>query len=346
MASITTHSSPAYSSDQPTYHNNKDAVYVLPNDSIEHARLEEQAKHISAIMSDNIIHSPIPTTVKNAKMLDVGCGTGIITDLLGSRFPKAEVYGLDISPVPTHVRANHPENVSFLQGNVTADNPGQWLRQENRTSPFSNAAYGDFDFVFSRLLVCGMTNWPAYIAKVWALLKPNSGYIELHDLDFTWYDKNDQVISDSWKWLQAVKAAAAEDDMDWSCGSKLPQWLKEAGFEDITVRKYRLPHGAISGRTDAEKAFGEFIARSQPGLVLQFLPKMLKPKGYSEELIQELNEEMLKCFEVTEEKYWIMSVVTGRRNGERLKKMNDNAGTLFDISGLVAKTGALFKALK
>lgn len=43
-------------------------------------------------------------------------------------FQKHKFGGLDVSPVPTHVRANRPENVRFLQDNITTDKPGPWFR--------------------------------------------------------------------------------------------------------------------------------------------------------------------------------------------------------------------------
>lgn len=46
MATTPADSPPPYSSDQPTYHDNEDAVYILPNDDVEHTRLEESKTHI------------------------------------------------------------------------------------------------------------------------------------------------------------------------------------------------------------------------------------------------------------------------------------------------------------
>lgn len=266
-------------------------------------------------------------------MLDVGCGTGIATDFIGSKFPLAEVYGLDISPVPIRVRANRPSNVRFLRGNFMVDEPGEWYSSvvvqgnENeeetyfplsRTSCCSSSSSSSFDLIFSRFLVCGMTHWPQYISRIHHLLKPGTGYIELQDLDFTWYNKNHQPISHTWKWLQAVKTAAVENGMDWSCASNFPQWLADAGFQDVVVKKYKCPHGSVGlegGGEENEKwrAWGEFIAKQQAGLVWYFLPRMLGPKGYSEEEIEGFRQEAMKCFEVTEEKYWVMSVVVGRK---------------------------------
>ncbi|KAF2214075.1 hypothetical protein CERZMDRAFT_38447 [Cercospora zeae-maydis SCOH1-5] len=202
----------AYIANTPRYHTNKDAAYVLPNDEVEHTRLEQQAAHLQAIMNDNIIHSPIPTGVKDAKMLDVGCGTGIVTDFIGNRFPNAQVYGLDISPVPVHIRS-HPTNRG----------------------------------------------------------------------------------------------------MDWTCARSLPQWLAEAGFQDIEVKKYRWPYGGAWQKDPVWKAWGDFVVKEMKGLVWHVIPRTLEGEGYSAEEIAGFRKEALRNVEAEEGKYWNFWVVTGRK---------------------------------
>lgn len=56
-------------------------------------------------------------------------------------------------------------------------------------------ARGSFDYVFSRLLICGMTDWKGFICDIVApLLKPG-GWFEVQDLDYVWY-KHGHVCSD------------------------------------------------------------------------------------------------------------------------------------------------------
>ncbi|EME84274.1 uncharacterized protein MYCFIDRAFT_100904, partial [Pseudocercospora fijiensis CIRAD86] len=240
------------------YHNNKDAAYVLPNDEQEHVRLEEQARHLSAIMGNQIIHAPIKTDIKDARMLDVGCGTGIVTDNLGSRFPHAEVYGLDLSAVP-QLRTRLP-NVTFLQGNIVTDKPNSAL----------------FDLIFSRLLVCGLTDWPGYINKSFQLLKPG-GYLEIHDIDFIWYDGSGKVISDSWKWLTACRTIGEAQGMDLAlCASRAKPRMEEAGFTDVVVKEYRWPLGGAWEKDQKWKDFGEYVADYMPPMIWHMIPRLLK----------------------------------------------------------------------
>lgn len=76
------------------------------------------------------------------RILDVGCGTGIVSCYLGRTFPEAEVYGIDLSPVP--VIHTKPANVFFSHGIM----PDLAYSQDD-----PRFAHDSFDFVFSRLLL-------------------------------------------------------------------------------------------------------------------------------------------------------------------------------------------------
>ncbi|KXT06830.1 hypothetical protein AC578_7211 [Pseudocercospora eumusae] len=308
----TTEEASTYLNHEPTYHNNKDAAYVLPNDAQEHVRLEEQARHLSAIMGNQIIHAPLKPDIKCARMLDVGCGTGIVTDHLGNRFPHAEVYGLDLSTVPQ--LRTRPSNVTFLQGNIVTDKPSQWL-SPGSTSPFQeNPDSAIFDLIFSRLLVCGLTNWPGYINKSFQLLKPGA-YLEIHDIDWIWYDGTGKAISDSWKWLTACRTVGEAQGMDLAhCASRAKPRMEEAGFTDVVVKEYRWPIGGAWEKDQAWKDFGEYVARYIPPLVWHMIPRLLKGKdGYDDRTIREMQEESVRNFEREEGKHWMFKVTVGRK---------------------------------
>ena len=51
------------------------------------------------MMNNQVIHAPLDPQSAH-KALDIGCGTGIMTHDIASKLPNAQVYGLDLSPVP------------------------------------------------------------------------------------------------------------------------------------------------------------------------------------------------------------------------------------------------------
>jgi trans-aconitate methyltransferase len=112
-------------------------------------------------MEGQVIHAPLSTPTVH-KALDIGCGTGTVTHEIASHFPKAQVYGIDLSPVP-NVREKLP-NIEYVQANfndmTAAHEPDARFKKES------------FDYTFSRLLVAGMTDWEDYIRRCVSLVKP------------------------------------------------------------------------------------------------------------------------------------------------------------------------------
>jgi trans-aconitate methyltransferase len=125
--------------------------------------------------ASSLLNTTTNTTPK--RILDVGCGTGIMTVSLAHKFPSAAIFGIDLSPAPLlHTK---PHNVTFILGNIRDLISPKQDKETNKTK----FTPGSVDCIYSRLLICGMTNWPTYIADVFSLLRPG-GYAELHDFDY------------------------------------------------------------------------------------------------------------------------------------------------------------------
>ena len=130
-------------------------------------------------------------------MLDVGCGTGIVTNLMSNQYPKAECFGLDLSPVPSiHTHSPH---VHFMQGNVISQKPSQWIDTETQSSEgvAFNKDEGLFDYIFSRMQILGIYDWQKFVKGEFSLLKPG-GWAEVHDIDWEYLDGEGKNISDNW----------------------------------------------------------------------------------------------------------------------------------------------------
>lgn len=93
-------------------------------------------------MHGRVFHSPVE---QPSRVLEVGAGTGYVTRYLASTFPEAEVVGLDLSAVP----AEEETTAVFVEGEAMDH----------------GVVNGPFDFIYSRILVYGIRDWPAYIAR-------------------------------------------------------------------------------------------------------------------------------------------------------------------------------------
>jgi trans-aconitate methyltransferase len=112
-------------------------------------------------MNNRILHAPLASSSVH-KALDIGCGTGFVTHDIASQFPSAQVYGLDLSPVPS-VREKL-KNIEYMQGN--------FVELTDAKNPDTRFRPGSFDYVFSRLLIMGMTDWKGYVRRCAALVRP------------------------------------------------------------------------------------------------------------------------------------------------------------------------------
>lgn len=211
----------------------------------EHARLEKQAQLLETVMGGEVLHAPVEGSKVN-RVLDIGCGTGCVTDTLAGRFPSAAVYGLDLSPVPD-LRGQRP-NIEYLQGNALTQKPTAWTGPEG---PVLDQNEAIFDYVFSRLLIAGMTDWPGLLKQEFAMLK-SGGYVEHHECNFTNYDKQAETVQDGR--INVMQAS----NLQTQAGSKLKGWLEDAGFVDVVSREYRLPWGGRLETDPGMKEVGEF----------------------------------------------------------------------------------------
>ena len=192
----------------------------------EHDRLDVQSEAIIALMKGKPFHAPIENP---KRILDVGCGTGSMTYLLAQKYPDAEVIGLDISPVPQ--RFEQPANLTYIQGNVMELANGEDVR----------FALGSFDYVFHRLLVFGVTDWPGYVATVRSLLCP-CGWAEMQDFDTTMLDNVGKELSDDWWFYPLFSEDCRAMGLDITIGSRIAGLMDEDGsFGNVEEKFYKFP---------------------------------------------------------------------------------------------------------
>ena len=247
-------------------------------------------------MKGQIIHAPLQ---QPSKILEVGSGTGIVTRQLGRDFPNATVYGVDISPVPPSSAT--PGNVSYIQGDIK-----KLVGSDERLEE------GSTDYIFERLLVCGMTDWPAYVQQLARLLRPG-GYLECHEMLYAWY-KDGRVISDDWKWMKAMHRGGAQLGLDIHVATNVKKYMEDAGLIDVKVAKYEVPYGPWMAKERPEtKRTGEEQAKMGPLISQSILPGVTRKLGISDDEMTGLKEECRQSLVLEDGKYWPFYVTWGRK---------------------------------
>ncbi|KAF2767849.1 S-adenosyl-L-methionine-dependent methyltransferase [Teratosphaeria nubilosa] len=314
MATSTQTMNDEYIAHTPTYHTDKRAQYILPNSAIEQNRLEVQARHLSNIMGGELVHAPLdPSSIQRA--LDIGCGTGIVTNYLARQYPSAQAIGLDLSPVPN--RHDREGNVRFLQGNILTQQPSEWKSSAATPETLPNEAA--FDLTFSRLLLAGISDWPLYIQNCFKLLRPG-GWTEIQDIDWAYYrlaeysaSGKEEEIPDTNGWFfQKLKPVLTAKGIDFNSGSKAAGWMRDAGFQDIQVHTYRWPFGGSWESNPAYKAFGEYNASDMPALFHHLISRTMEGVA-SEEEIERIRSDMRKDMRDEPGRVWKYYVTVGRK---------------------------------
>ncbi|MCJ1372489.1 hypothetical protein MMC20_003714 [Loxospora ochrophaea] len=306
----------------PTYQPN--AKYVLPNElvhypmllmptiltrpsSTEHIRLQNQHLALKDVLHGHTIHVPLSSP---KHIMDVGCGTGAVTLDLAYLFPDSTLYGVDISPIPSSTLSRKPPNVNFVQGTMPA-----LASQDSRFAP------NTIDFIFSRLLLCGMTTWQEHMNTVAKLFKPGA-YIEIQDLEMVWLDaKDDALLSESWRWRKEfIEGAETRDGLDFRAGKNARMYMEMAGLEavDVRIEKWPLGDWYIEERRKAGKeelGWDKGWMWEQPELYANMIKKLMR--GRVEEVeIRRMQDEARETLTPEGNGMWMpFRVTVGRKKG-------------------------------
>ncbi|KAK5653798.1 hypothetical protein OQA88_7956 [Cercophora sp. LCS_1] len=205
------------------YHAFRAGRYSRPNDEQEMTRLL-LLHEIMTRLQGGLYLAPVDAS-KAKRILDIGTGTGIWATSIAETFPNATITGNDLSPpTPTFI----PPNVRFEVDDVESP----WVHAHK------------FDYIFSRYMAASIHDWPKLVSTVFENLSPG-GFAEFQDFDLQYYSEDGSLKPDSalLVWISTLLDAARKLGREPNPGSKLEAWVKEAGFDEVVHRRFKVPIG-------------------------------------------------------------------------------------------------------
>ena len=89
-----------------------------------------------------------------------------------------------------------------------------------------------------------IVDWPKLMRQAFEHTKPG-GWAEFQDFDIQYYSEDGSLKAEApiSQWIKTLIEASQGFNRDPCPGTKLQEWMKEAGFEGVKQEKYRLPIG-------------------------------------------------------------------------------------------------------
>jgi SAM-dependent methyltransferase len=203
------------------YHAYHHGQHFLPNDQQEQDRMDLTHYEMMLLLEDRLYLAPINNP---QRVLDLGTGTGIWAIDFAEVHPESLVIGNDLSPIqPDYI----PANVQFVVDDIEDD----WTYENN-----------PFDFVHARYLAGSIRDWPRLMRQAFNCTAPG-GWVEFQDWDCMVESHDDSIPKDSpfYVWHTAV-LGRIEATNTGRPGPRLEQWVRDAGFVNVGVQKFAIPH--------------------------------------------------------------------------------------------------------
>lgn len=214
------------------YHAYRSGQYVLPNDEAEQERLDLQHHIWRLLLQGKLYTAPITIPTEDDKVpssgdfriLDLGCGTGIWAIDMADEFPRASVFGVDLSPIqPDWVPGNCRFHVD--------DYEDEWTYRDDEK----------FDYVHGRAISGTVADWPEFYRQVRTHLKPG-GWCEMQEYDAWIFSDDDSFERATWtkEWVEKLDEASKMFGKRINVAKRHKQWMIDAGFEDVEEKVIRV----------------------------------------------------------------------------------------------------------
>jgi len=187
--------------------------YVHGYGTREQERLVEQAEHWRhRLISDGTTLDP------GVRLLEIGCGVGAVLAVLGEEFPGVRLHGVDIEPKQLEYARRHLERAGIEATLVEAD---------ATALPFADES---FDHVWMMWFLEHVPAPLVVLREARRVLAPN-GMVTAIEVDYSTCRAEPSTPAFEALVAAMVQGMAAAGSSD--AGTRLPGWLREAGFHDI-----------------------------------------------------------------------------------------------------------------
>ncbi|MFL5896745.1 MAG: class I SAM-dependent methyltransferase [Thermoleophilaceae bacterium] len=152
------------------------------------------------------------------RLLELGCGVGAVLAVLGQEYPGVSLFGVDIEP----------KQLDFARGHLERSGVEATLLEADALAlPFADES---FDHVWMMWFLEHVSDAPAALREARRVLVPD-GAITAIEVDYTTCRAQPSTPAIDALFDAMAKGMAA---VGWNdAGTRLPAWLREAGFRDV-----------------------------------------------------------------------------------------------------------------
>jgi ubiquinone/menaquinone biosynthesis C-methylase UbiE len=230
------------------------SVYVHGYGTREQQRLVEQAEHWRhRLIADGTTLEP------GTRLLEIGCGVGAVLAVLGQEFPGIRLHGVDIERKQLDFARGHLERAGVEAILLEADAHALPFEQES------------FDHIWMMWFLEHVADPPGVLREARRVLV-SGGAITAIEVDYATAhaDPSTPALEALFRAMVQGMAAAGWSD----AGTRLPGWLREAGFRDVD-------EGERPFWWQAEELAGQ--ARYAAEVIESALPALTRLPGAEEE---------------------------------------------------------------
>ena len=199
-----------------------------------HQRYQQQAGWTASIRQHLLSASDLPPA---ARILEIGCGTGVVLWEVRKFFPDNHYFGIDLLHQPLTFAQENDTDIGYAQSNANL-------------LPFPG---NSFDLVFCHFFLLWALPTLHVLQEARRVLKPGSPFIAFAEPDYGGrIDFPAELSIAAQLQEQALRVQGAHTRM----GRELGHWFTAAGFTDITIGvlggEWRMDQNHLDTESDHE----------------------------------------------------------------------------------------------